>query len=312
LKPDSLITLSKIRELDLAVATDAGRHLHVSAASGLVRADSYLYVIGDDELHLGVFGSTDTQPGHLIRLFPGVLPAAKAPRKARKPDLEALLRLPSFAGYPHGALFALGSGSRRNRRLGALLALDAQGAASDSARVVDLAPMYSVLDDRFPALNIEGALVSGDELCLLQRGNRNTGSNALIRYQLTPLLEALASPGGIGPALPLAVHEIGLDSIDGISLSFTDGASIPDGNIVFSAVAENTEDHYNDGPCAGAAIGLMDRAGNLHCLHWLDRPYKIEGVDASVEDGSLRMLLVTDADDAAIPAGLFSVRLPLP
>jgi len=70
-------------------------------------------VVADDELHLGVFHATDAGPGHLMRLFPGRLPHPKAARKARKPDAEALTRLPPFAGCPHGALLAIGSGSKR-------------------------------------------------------------------------------------------------------------------------------------------------------------------------------------------------------
>ncbi len=302
-----MITLSKIRELDLSAATSDGRHLHLSAASGLVRADSCLYVIADDELHLGVFHSTDTKPGHLIRIFPGELPDSNPQRKKRKPDLETLMRLPAFAEYSYGALFALGSGAKRNRRLGALLALDAQGAANDHPRVIDLAKLFSALGDHFPALNIEGGIVSGDELCLLQRGNKRSGRNALIRFHLSPLLDMLGSDAGIARVAPFAVHPVDLGSISGTPLGFTDGAALPNGDIVFSAVAEDTEDTYNDGACVGAAIGILDKGGNLRCLHRLDQPYKIEGVDASVEGGVIRLLLVTDADDAGIPASLFQL-----
>lgn len=65
------ISLSRIRELDLSAAASAGRPLHLSAASGLVRAGRFLHVVADDELHLGVFRSTDakvveltTDPAH--------------------------------------------------------------------------------------------------------------------------------------------------------------------------------------------------------------------------------------------------------
>ncbi len=307
--PDSLITLTKIRELDLSAATSPGQYLHLSAASGLVCADPYLYVVADDELHVGVFRSTDTKPGNLIRLFPGELPASRKQRKARKPDLETLMLLPAFAGYPYGALFALGSGAKRNRRQGTLLALDAQGAASDIPRVVDLTNMFAALDDHFTALNIEGGIVSGDELRLLQRGNKSNGRNALIRFHLSPLLDALGSHAGVARVAPLAVHPVDLGSIAGTPLCFTDGAALPNGDIVFSAIAEDTEDHYNDGPCVGAAIGILDKEGNLRCLHQLDQPHKIEGVDARVEGAAIRLLLVTDADDASIPAGLFSAAL---
>jgi hypothetical protein len=263
-------------------------------------------VVADDELHLGVFHATDARAGHLVRLFAGELPASPVERKARKPDLEALARLPAFAGYPHGALFALGSGSTRERRRGALLALDEQGEASGAARLCDLSSLFAALDERLTSPNIEGAVVSGGELCLLQRGNRRVVQNAIVRFRLSAVLDALLSGA---PVAPVAMQPFELGSVDGIPLCFTDGAALPNGDIVFAAVAEDTPDPYQDGPCAGAAIGVADREGNLRCLHRLDRPHKVEGVDARVEGDAIRLLLVTDADNAAVPASLYSAVL---
>ena len=303
-----MITLTKIRELNLSAAATAGRPLHLSAASGLVCLNSFIYVVADDELHLGVFRTADSEPGHLIRLFDGALPDSKPDRKKQKPDLEALTLLPAFGDYPHGALLALGSGSRRNRRMGALLGLDAQGAVRGSPHVVDLSPILAPLDDEFPALNIEGAVVSGDELRLFQRGNKRHAENAIIRFQLSVLLDALSSERA-DAIKPSAINLFDLGQIDGIPFCFTDAAALPDGDMVFTAIAEDTDDAYNDGPCAGAAIGIADNDGHLRCLRRLDRPYKVEGVDARVDGDVIRLLLVTDADDADIPAGLFSATI---
>ncbi len=79
--------------------------------------------------------------------------------------------------------------------------------------------------------------------------------------------------------------------------------------MIFTAVAEDTDDAYNDGPCAGAAIGIADSNGHLRCLRRLEQPYKVEGVDARVDGDVIRLLLVTDADDADIPAGLFTATI---
>ena len=306
--PRPLQTLTKIRELDLSAATAAGRPLHLSAASGLVCLESFIYVVADDELHLGVFRMADSAPGHLIRLFDGALPNSKPDRKQQKPDLEALTLLPAFGEYPHGALLALGSGSRRNRRMGALLGLDGQGAVRGAPHIVDLSPILAPLEDEFPALNIEGAVVSGDELRLFQRGNKRHAENALIRFQLSVLLDTLSS-GRAGAIKPSAIDLYDLGHIDGIPFCFTDAAVLPDGDMVFIAVAEDTDDAYSDGPCAGAAIGIVDNNGHLRRLRRLDRPYKVEGVDARVDGDVIRLLLVTDADDADIAAGLFSATM---
>ena len=85
------------------------------------------------------------------------MPDSKKDRKKQKPDLEALTLLPAYGDHPHGALLALGSGSRRNRFSGALLSLDADGAVRGSPQVVDLSPILAPLDGALPELNIEGA-----------------------------------------------------------------------------------------------------------------------------------------------------------
>jgi hypothetical protein len=299
-----MITLTKVRQLDLLAAP--GRPLYLSAASGLVCLSSFNYVVADDELHLGVFPANSSEPGHLVRLFEGELPASNADRKKQKADFEALTLLPGFGNYPYGALLALGSGSRPNRRLGALLGLNAQGAVRGSSQTVDCSPILASLDREFAGLNIEGAVVSGAELRLFQRGNKRNSQNAIIRFQLSTFLEALSSEQ-TAPIAPLAINTFDLGQINGIPLCFTDGAALPDGTMVFTAVAEGGGDNYNDGACAGAAIGI---AGNeLQCLYRLDWPHKVEGVSARVEGNVIRLLLVTDADNIEIPAALFSATM---
>ena len=304
----AMITLNKIRDLNLSAAPTAGRPLHLSAASGLVCVHSSIYVVSDDELHLGVFGKADREPGHLIRLFDGALSDSKSARKKQKPDFEALTLLPAYGEYHHGALLALGSGSKHNRRMGALLGLDAQGAVQSTPSVVDLSPILAPLDDEFAALNIEGAVVSGDELRLFQRGNKRHTENAIIRFKLSALLDALSSER-TGAIKPFAIDAFDLGQIEGIPFCFTDAAALPDGDMVFTAIAEDTDDSYIDGPCVGAAIGIASNDGTLRCLHWLDRPCKVEGVDARGDCDVIRLLLVTDADDANIPASLLSATM---
>jgi hypothetical protein len=303
-----MITLTKIRDLTLSAASHPGRPLHVSSASGLVRQKSFLYVVADDELHLGVFRAEGNEPGHLIRLFDGVLPDAKSDRKRQKPDLEALTLLPAFGDHPHGALLALSSGSEPNRRTGALLGLDADGAVDGSRRALDLSPLLVPLEDKFHALNIEGAVVCGGELRLFQRGNTKHAENAIVGFPLSAVLDVLGS-GRTGAIKPAAIHPVDLGQVDGIPFSFTDASALAGGDMVFTAVAEDTADTYNDGPCVAAAVGIVDNDGRLRSFYPLDQPYKVEGVSARVDGDGIRLLLVTDADDADIPAGLFSATI---
>lgn len=306
-----MIDLHPLRELTF-LPWSAGAPAYLSAASGIVVADEFLYVVADDEHYLGVFDLSGQRGDTQLTLFPGELPEQAAARKASKPDLEALVRLPPFTGYPAGALFALPSGSRRNRQTGVVLGLDEAGAASGAPRIVDLSALYRPLQHRFPGLNIEGAAVWDWHLVLLQRASGGHPENAVIRIALADLLQALgpASEPRL-PELAVDVLTIDLGRIDGVPLGFTDAAALPDGRLVFSAVAESVDDTYHDGPCIGAAIGILGADGQVQQREFVQPVRKIEGIDARRDGNLVRLLLVSDADDRSHPGELFSATIAL-
>lgn len=303
-----MLSLKKIRDLTLEVPTAPGRPAHLSAASGLVVLKSFLYVVADDEHHLGVFAIEGNAPGGLIRILDGDLPDDKNQRKRLKPDLESLLLLPPFPGCAHGALFAIGSGSKPNRTAGILLPLDQQGCVAGQPRVIDLSPLFATMGKQVGDLNIEGAILVGERLILLQRGSSGS-ENALIAVSLSSILLSLAT-GNLIDEMPFDIRTCDLGSINGVPLGFTDGAALPDGRIVFTAVAEDTADSYLDGPCVGAAIGLVADDGHLQMLERLNPGAKVEGVSARLENGRIHLLLVTDADDAHVPSSLCVAEIP--
>ena len=305
-----MIDLRPQRELLLAAPPEPRRPSHISAASALVRSGDSLYVVADDEHHLGVFPCEGDAVGRLITLVDGELPVGRRERKRRKPDFEALTLLPAFNGYAHGAMLALGSGSRRRRRIGALLALDAKGAVLGPPRLIDLTGPYIRLKDRFADLNIEGATVVDDALVLLQRGNKGHRDNACIHFALAPILSALAAGDALYADNPIAVRSYDLGAVHGVPLSFTDAAALPGGEIVFSAIAEDTPNSYDDGPCIGAAAGVIACDGEIRMLETLARPYKVEGIHAWRGADGIHLLAVTDADNVNVPASLLSGCLP--
>ena len=79
--------------------------------------------------------------------------------------------------------------------------------------------------------------------------------------------------------------------------------------MAFTAVAEDTGDSYTDGGCLGAAIGILGADGRIERMESIGPGYKLEGIDATLEDGCVSALLVTDADDADVPAALLACRL---
>ncbi len=305
-----MIVTTELRQLDVSPERCDTQLSYISSASGLVRVGPHFYVVADDEHHLGAFSACDNGPGRLVRLFSGDLPIIKVDRKRQKPDLEAIVFVPAFEGFSDGALLALGSASTPNRGRGVLLGLDAHGALSSSSEQIDMGPMLGPLHQAFDDLNIEGAAVIDEELLLFQRGNKRDIANAIIHYPLLPVLEALRDPVAAALA-PSAIRRVDLGMIEGVPLCFTDAAALPSGDVVFCAVAEDTDDAYLDGHCVGAAIGTVDTIGQLLSLHQLEKPYKVEGISAQMENGTLDLLLVTDADDPAIPAKLLSASFPL-
>ncbi len=293
-----------LRQLTLV---DAGGLDHLSAASSLVRIGQRLYVAADDEHHLGVFDLSDQGSGRLVRLFDGELPRRRKDRKAAKPDLEALLQLPASASCPHGALLALGSGSRPQRRRGVLLALDADGALSGAPRPIDLQPLYAELAQQFDKPNIEGAFIAGAMFCLLHRGAADS-ANACVRFEWSAVARWIEGGGSAPRALAVEHYELG--AIDGVPLAFTDAAALPDGGWVFCAAAEDTDNAYDDGGCKGSAIGVVDAQGRLAWIAMLEPVCKVEGIALATAGSARKLLLVSDADDRESPAQLLSVALP--
>ncbi|KQV48336.1 hypothetical protein ASC95_20535 [Pelomonas sp. Root1217] len=302
-----MLDVEVVRTLSMETGSGAG---HLSAASGLVRVGQRLYVVADDELQLAVFGLVGDAPGSLRRLFDGELPAAHKARKKAKPDLEALAQLPPCQSWPQGALLVLGSGSRPQRQRAALLACDEVGDLRGAVRELDLSALYAPLHVQHEHLNIEGAFVGGGRFCLLQRGNATNAANVLITFDW---LAVQAWLSGTAPAPePVSSAPYDLGSIDGVPLCFTDGAALPDGRWVFCAAAEATDDNYADGPCRGSAVGVVAADGQLRAVLPLSLRCKAEGIAATVENGVLQLLLVTDPDDRAAPALLLSANLALP
>ena len=301
------LTYTEVCKLTLDPSTHPRGRSFLTAASGLVRMGRRHYVVADDEQHLGVFDPATGGPVQLVRLFDGDLPESAKKRKKKKADLETLLLLPPLPRWPGGALLTLGSGSRPNRQRGALLGLDAAGALLGQVRVIDLEPLYASLGRRFDEVNIEGALIADDDLMLLQRGNKG-GPNATIRFAWRDIAPWLLGEADDAPQ-PRVVREYDLGKVDGVAFGFTDATALPEGGWLFSAVAEDTDNAFDDGACSGAAIGIMGANNELRMMENLMPRRKVEGIEARVVQGKVVVGMVTDADDPDQPAEYGTVTL---
>lgn len=265
--------------------------LRLAAASGLVCCGDELLVLADDELVLQRYSNTGTYLGQ-HQLLGGELPAAPATRKRLKPDFEMLCQLPD------GRLLALGSGSKKRRRRAVLW-------QAGATRVIDLAPLYLALEAQLSDLNLEGAVVQGEQLLLAQRGNSTGSLNALISLDLATVLAQLAG-ASLGPESLRTISPVELGDLHGVALSFTDLCLAADGRLLFSAAAEDTQSSYDDGACAGSVLGCLAE-GRVQKLWPMAGQAKIEGL-CQLADGSLR--LVNDPDDRTARSSLYRADLP--
>jgi hypothetical protein len=312
-EPEELpaLELRRLRDLDVA-DTDGGGERQIHAASGVVRRGDFAYVIGDDELDLGVFSISSPEPGQLRRVLEGDLPEGEEARKAEKADLEALAVLPPFAGAPYGALIGLGSGSASEgkRDRGFFWAFASDGSLAGEPHTIDLGPLYDLLRERIEHLNIEGASVLGDRLWLLHRGNREGSSNAIAELDLRDVMESLGSDWRIDVSELRAVREYDLGEFDGTPLCFSDATPVADQLVVFTAAAE-VDGGPDDGRIKGSVVGTVDAKGNIERLRTIDPQWKVEGVHAAVDTGVIDFVFVCDQDDPGAPSPLLSATMPI-
>jgi hypothetical protein len=304
------LELRELRTLDLDAPSSPGGRAHVAAASGVVRRAEYVYVVGDDELHLAVFDATSGDPGQLHRALPGELPSDPEERKKHKADLEAITTLPPFEGHPHGALLGLGSGSTPKRDRGFAWGLGADGGLDGEPVELDLHPLYELLRGDLEELNVEGAAVMGDELWLLQRGNTEQGANLVVALSAAEVIESLSRDRTLAAEELRRVLAFDLGELEDCPLTFSDACALAGELLVFTASAEDTEGS-GDGAILGSVVGTIDGAGEVRRLRTIDRKYKVEGVHAFLDNGVISMTFVCDQDDPDVPSPLLSTTMAL-
>jgi hypothetical protein len=312
-EPEELapLELRELRRLDVERPAGDQAPAYIAAASGVVRRGDFLYVIGDDELDLAVFRLSAGGPGELRPVFDGDLPDDPAERKRAKADVEALTALPPFEGARHGGLFGLGSGSKSTRNRGFFWALDSDGSLMGDPHTVDLDPVYDLLRQQFPKLNIEGASVLAERLWLFHRGNRDAGPNAVAEFRLDAVMESLGGDWRIDVSELEAVREYELGELGGVRLCFSDATPLADELVVFTASAEMDAGGDADGGIKGSVVGTISAAGEVERLRAIDPRWKVEGVHAAIDTGVIDFTFVCDQDDPAVASPLLSATMPV-
>jgi hypothetical protein len=309
-KPEEVppLELRSLRDLTLGEPTAPHRPAHISAASGVVRRGVFAYVIGDDDIFIGVFDLSTGAPGTSRRVFEDRSPDGEEGSQADKPDLEALTVLPPFEGASHGGLLGLGSGSRESRDRGFFWALDAGGSLHGRPRAIDFHPLYRRLRAELGELNVEGAAVFGGRLWLFNRGDGDELPNAIAELPLAGgLWRSLCEDHRVDTEELGAVREYELGELDGIPLCFSDATPIVDQLVLFTASAESAD----DGSIHGSVVGAIDADGQVQRLRTIDPRWKVEGVHGALEAGILDLVFVCDQDDPETPSPLLTATMPL-
>ncbi len=304
------LELTKLRDLDVVRdADDEGRPSYIVSASAVARRADHVYVVGDDELDLAVFRSSESGPGEMRQALAGDLPDADDERAREKPDLEALSVLPPFEGAPFGGLLGLGSGSGPGRDRGFYWALDAAGALEGDPVTIDLGPLYDLLRSELGDLNVEGAAVRGDRFLVFHRGNADGGHNAVAELELDRVMESMLGDRSIDVEELNEVRAYDLGELGGTKLCFSDATPVSDDLVVFTASAEADD---SDGErIHGSVVGTIDTEGQVRRLRTIDRRWKVEGVHAAIEAGVIDFVFVCDQDDPDEPSPLLSATMPI-
>lgn len=312
---DPALTARVVDRVPLRYAEGADPQLdrpaHVRAASAVVRVGPGHVVVQDDALFLGALSpdgvtATTLPSDDGRRLFDD-----GRGNKMHKADLEAACTWST----PHGTfLVAFGSGStpRRERLLVARCAPEGLG----DPVFHPAGPLYAALRAHLPPgaeLNVEGALRTSDgRLRVIQRGNGLLAVDAVLDVD-GAWLDALLGEGRGGGPRVVGYARWSLGDIDGVRLTFTDGAPLSGPRWLFSAAAEASPDAVADGPVAGSAVGWADEAGGawapLTDASGALVPCKLEGLTL-VRPGEVWG--VVDADDPDTPSELLHLHLDGP
>lgn len=260
----------------------------IGSASGLIYKDNSLFIIGDNSGFLYEYTiATQTLQQHEI-----IENAKTNIIKSEKPDFEAITHFGD-------TLYVFGSGStpKRNKMV-QINTLQKEISTND---LTDLyAVMQSFAQIKPEDFNIEGAIYTGEEWYLFNRGNGKSAKNVLFTIQGKNLVNEFN----------IISNTYKLPKIKGIRSSFTDAVAI-DGKIYFLATAEDTQSTYHDGEILGSFIGSIDtKTMKIDFTKKISDTHKFEGLTVYKNAAdSIEFLLCEDNDTELLETNIYKLRL---
>ena len=260
----------------------------IGSASGLCLKQNFLYIIGDNSAYLYEY-DIQNKTLNRIELLKGFAVLENIP-KAIKPDFEVLCEY-------QNSLYILSSGSMSNRNQMVVYNLETKQFVQQnlSSLYAKIKAKCNINDDN---LNIEGAVCTGENWYLFNRGNGNAQKNGIIKVAGTDLANADE----------ISFTQIMLLKTNKKIVSFTDSILLGD-EIYFIAAAEDTTSTYNDGEILGSYIGSIDaQTLKLNFTKKISNHQKFEGITLFKQaENGYELLLCEDRDTDVLETVIYKI-----
>nr|WP_315201278.1 hypothetical protein [uncultured Flavobacterium sp.] len=260
----------------------------IGSASGLIYKDNSLFIIGDNSGFLYEYAiSSQTLQQHKI-----IENAKTNIIKSEKPDFEAITHFGDN-------LYVFGSGSTQKRNNMVEI-----NTVEKEIRTNDLADLYSVMQSfaqiKPEDFNIEGAIYTGEEWYLFNRGNGESAKNVMFTIQGKNLINEFN----------ILSNNYKLPKIKGVRSSFTDAVAI-DGKIYFLATSEDTKSTYHDGEILGSFIGCIDaKTMKIDFTKKISDTQKFEGITVFKNSSdTIEFLLCEDKDTEVLETTIYKLTI---
>jgi len=260
----------------------------IGSASGLIYKDNSLFIIGDNSGFLYEYSieSKNLQKHQILEN------ATENIAKSEKPDFEAIT-------YFGDNLYVFGSGSTEKRNK--MIQINTSKKEISTNDLTDLyAVMQSFAEIKPEDFNIEGAIYTGEEWFLLNRGNGKMGKNVLFTISGKNLINEFN----------ILSNNYKLPKIKGVRSSFTDAIAF-ENKIYFLSTAEDTDSTYNDGQILGSFIGCIDtKTMKIDFTQKISDTHKFEGLTLYQNTtNTLEFLLCEDNDTEKLEANIYKLTI---
>ena len=260
----------------------------IGSASGLIYKDNSLFVIGDNSGFLYEYAIlSKTLQQHQI-----IENGTENIAKSDKPDFEAITHFGD-------TLYVFGSGSTEKRNKMVEI-----NTVEKEIRTNDLTDLYAVMQSfseiKPEDFNIEGAVYTGQEWYLFNRGNGASAKNVVFTIQGKNLTNEFN----------IVSNNYKLPKIKGVRSSFTD-AVLLDTKLYFLATAEDTKSTYDDGEILGSFIGCIDtKTMKIDFTEKISDTHKFEGLTVYQDtNDKIEFLLCEDKDTAVLETTIYKLAI---